>query len=480
MRSIRPACRSSSRRSFRSARRARCRWRATLYKGLLWGEQPAAAAAAMRAELHARYTSRWHDWASLVVYEALPQALDEQLDTRRSISRPGAPWTRRWSGSTSPCARRATQRDSLARARRGDRRAPSSASPSAGRTESNASVCARARASGSRRRRSRWRRRRRWPTATETWRIRSTSSSRHGSTTTRGSRPARQRRARSAADGHAALGAGAGRVARRGAGQARAIRAGGKRRSFAPRCTASIRTTSSAPGRTASLAELWLIRLAEPTSMTTERAGASSANRALQHATSWSRLYPSRRRVSRHIDAGVSSRAMSTGGADPRFEQRCRRARSRAASADWDARSRRCIDTANPPRWKCCSRDRRADAGGGCATPPPDGVRRPSAPRAPAATARGAPRTPAPARSRPPDQRRADAARVTANRRARSFFDIEMLPAGHGDCLWIEYGDESATHRWLIDCGTQPTRRGPAGDASNRCRRTSGCSSCSC
>ena len=32
-----------------------------------------------------------------------------------------------------------------------------------------------------------------------------------------------------------------------------------------------------------------------------------------------------------------------------------------------------------------------------------------------------------------------------------------MLPAGHGDCLWIEYGDASETHRWLVDCGTQPT-----------------------
>jgi beta-lactamase superfamily II metal-dependent hydrolase len=32
-----------------------------------------------------------------------------------------------------------------------------------------------------------------------------------------------------------------------------------------------------------------------------------------------------------------------------------------------------------------------------------------------------------------------------------------MLPAGHGDCLWIEYGDPSETHRWLVDCGTQAT-----------------------
>ena len=32
-----------------------------------------------------------------------------------------------------------------------------------------------------------------------------------------------------------------------------------------------------------------------------------------------------------------------------------------------------------------------------------------------------------------------------------------MLPAGHGDCLWIEYGDAAETHRLLVDCGTQPT-----------------------
>src|SRR5207253_509945 len=38
-----------------------------------------------RAELHARYTSTWHDWASLVVYEALPHALEGQLDALRYL-----------------------------------------------------------------------------------------------------------------------------------------------------------------------------------------------------------------------------------------------------------------------------------------------------------------------------------------------------------------------------------------------------------
>jgi hypothetical protein len=34
-----------------------------------------------------------------------------------------------------------------------------------------------------------------------------------------------------------------------------------------------------------------------------------------------------------------------------------------------------------------------------------------------------------------------------------------MLPAAHGDALWIEYGDGGTTHRWLVDCGTQPTAK---------------------
>jgi len=41
--------------------------------------------------------------------------------------------------------------------------------------------------------------------------------------------------------------------------------------------------------------------------------------------------------------------------------------------------------------------------------------------------------------------------------RSATFFDIEMLPAGHGDALWIEYGDAGMCHRVLIDCGTQQT-----------------------
>jgi uncharacterized protein (DUF4415 family) len=33
------------------------------------------------------------------------------------------------------------------------------------------------------------------------------------------------------------------------------------------------------------------------------------------------------------------------------------------------------------------------------------------------------------------------------------FLNIEMLPAQYGDCLWVEYGKDGATHRLLIDGG---------------------------
>lgn len=37
------------------------------------------------------------------------------------------------------------------------------------------------------------------------------------------------------------------------------------------------------------------------------------------------------------------------------------------------------------------------------------------------------------------------------------MFTIEMIAAGHGDCLWIEYGDPNQPHRLLIDGGTAGT-----------------------
>lgn len=37
------------------------------------------------------------------------------------------------------------------------------------------------------------------------------------------------------------------------------------------------------------------------------------------------------------------------------------------------------------------------------------------------------------------------------------MFDIHMLCADHGDCLWVEYGNGGATRRMLVDAGTPGT-----------------------
>ena len=34
---------------------------------------------------------------------------------------------------------------------------------------------------------------------------------------------------------------------------------------------------------------------------------------------------------------------------------------------------------------------------------------------------------------------------------------LEVLPAGHGDCLWIEYGDSASPRYVLIDGGAKGT-----------------------
>ena len=50
-----------------------------LYRDLLMAENPLITLHKIRTELHSLYSADSHDWASLVVYEALPPDLDEQL-----------------------------------------------------------------------------------------------------------------------------------------------------------------------------------------------------------------------------------------------------------------------------------------------------------------------------------------------------------------------------------------------------------------
>jgi beta-lactamase superfamily II metal-dependent hydrolase len=52
------------------------------------------------------------------------------------------------------------------------------------------------------------------------------------------------------------------------------------------------------------------------------------------------------------------------------------------------------------------------------------------------------------------------AAVAASTKRARvgaATFNIDMLAAGHGDCLWLHYGSGKKQARMLVDCGTQST-----------------------
>ena len=53
------------------------------YSGLLWGENPWVLLHRVRTGLHGRLQPQDHDWASLVVYESLPANLGYQLDKAR-------------------------------------------------------------------------------------------------------------------------------------------------------------------------------------------------------------------------------------------------------------------------------------------------------------------------------------------------------------------------------------------------------------
>ncbi len=67
--------------------------------------------------------------------------------------------------------------------------------------------------------------------------------------------------------------------------------------------------------------------------------------------------------------------------------------------------------------------------------------------------------TPSTRRKRSTKKKRATRARSLRRSSSATRFDIDMLPAENGDCLWIEYGDPDAPRRILIDCGAPSAAR---------------------
>jgi beta-lactamase superfamily II metal-dependent hydrolase len=432
---------------------------AGLYDGLLRGEHPMVLLQQLRAGLHARYTAAWHDWASLVVYEALPQALGDQLEAVRYFQAKQA----------LDCVleridiavRKTGQQVESVAAIEKDLEAALQRLPFDG------------------------------PYHIECLGLRASSRKRLAQaafTLASSNGPAGAERWKDPFD----------LLDQAWLDYDRAVRgllvyeAGATQRAASLHWVAvQVESLSSVLGKDrderrwqaaklcadfycdhqdteqrawahGSLAELCLVRLADRALNAAQKKQWSTL--ALEHAWHVARLYPggdefpvksTRRQFERYVDWwGTEPFARTLAG------------RKLGRREPWDGKFG-LIETAKRmvaalQRKKPAPADNRSSGGSApSGRPSTDAGSTPPAPAGPIATASSPPSadsgtppavlgTPA----KPPTPTRAESLVRTG-----PFFDIEMLPAGHGDCLWIEYGDESATHRWLIDCGTQQTAK---------------------
>lgn len=426
-----------------------------LYEGLLWGEHPLHVMQAVRSKLHARFNTTWHDWASVVVYEALPSNLDEQLDVLQYLQ-----------------AKRAID----AALEKIDQVVAPGAAADYGPIRS---LCASVEAAAARLPKG-------GQFAVECVGLRASSRKRIAQAaftlashaTNRASElddpyelldQARQEYGR-AVRGLIVNNA---RAAQRKATlhwvlvQLVSLGAVLEQRCEVGQWEAALLASSyyldheekeERAWAHASLAELHLLRLGED--------GLSDALRieyratALRHAQQLDACYPrldefpiksTRRQFRRYVEWWGTER----------FAQSLERRGLKRADA-WRAPGG-LVDVAQSlvdilARHK----PSKGNGGGPVGHDGPDGQPAPSDPgggrQAGVSDTQRSPSATSHTTLRAEHTGRATAA-TPAPRPTGTFFTVEALPAGHGDCLWIEYGDRGTRHRVLIDCGTQATSR---------------------
>lgn len=415
-----------------------------LYEGLMWGDHPLVLLQRLRAELHARYTSTWHDWASLVVYEALPHALGLQLDSLRYHQ------ARRAMDAALERIDRAVRGksdESLAQLDTAIERAEQRL-PFAGQY---AIECLGLRASG----------RKRLAQAAFTLSEQTSSEDIRW-------RDPFELLEQSWADYNEAVrrllvndGTAVQRVATLHWVLVQAVslaavlgKEDAEERWKTAKLSADLYCTHTSVEERAwayaSLAELYLIKLAEP-GLTAEQRQQVAAS-ALEHANHLVGTYPFRAEFPVTSTLRQFRRYVEWWG-DPRFEHALRE-RAETPRASWES----LLGTAR----ELIHRLERDGAHSASAAPAASAApQHAAAAKKPsrAANARVAQSAPVDAAGGQAAHVAADAKRPAAApiRHSGTFFDIEMLPAGNGDALWIEYGDASACHRVLVDCGTQQT-----------------------
>jgi hypothetical protein len=425
---------------------------ATLYHGLLWGANPLVLLQQVRAELHARYTASWHDWASLVVYEALPQALSDQLEkvrysqARRAINAA----LERIDRAVLQAREHAATHESLG-ALEGALDSALERLPLSGQY---CVECLGLRAS-SRKRLAQaaftlsgqavagdstaWRDP--YELLDQAWRDYDLAV--HGLLVNEGRAMQRVATLHWVLVQFVSLAAILGRDADDGRWPTAKLSAD---------LYCDHPTTEERAWAHGSLAELWLVRLAQP-DLTVEQKR-DFADRAIKHAQQLAQLYPwgdefpiksTRRQFRRYIDWWGT----------PAFDEGLA-ARGLRRGAAWDG-EHGVLETANR-LIAVLQRSSPASPSSPPSRPGPKGRHAPARPvkeTSTATVARG-PDAPAPAPAVLP--KKADTMRGKGTTRpGGKVFSIEMLPAGHGDSIWIEYGNGGKTHRWLTDCGTQQT-----------------------
>ena len=424
---------------------------ATLYQGLLWGANPLVLLQQVRAELHARYTASWHDWASLVVYEALPLALSDQLEKVRYLQ------ARRAINS-------ALERIDRAVLQSRDRTATHE---SLGTLEGALDAalerlplggqycveCLGLRASSRKR-------------------LAQAAFSLSGPSTGADSTPWRDPYELLDQAWHDYDLAVRGLLVNEGRATQRVAtlhwilvqfvslaailgRDVDEDRWITAKLSADLYRdhplTEERAWAHGSLAELWLIRLAQADLSAEQRE--TFADRAIQHAQELAQIYPwgdefpiksTRRQFKRYLDWWGTSA----------FDQGLTTRGLRRASA-WDG-EHGVLQTAER---LVAVLQRNAPAPPRPAPSGPKGSRLPqrSAKEPAAAKPARAVEAIAPAAVLQKKTEADTGRRKGTTRPNAKVFSIEMIPAGHGDSIWIEYGDGRKTHRLLADCGTQQT-----------------------
>jgi beta-lactamase superfamily II metal-dependent hydrolase len=392
-----------------------------LYNGLLWGEHPLVLVHEARAELHARFTANWHDWASLVVYEALPRTLADQLDALKYRQ------AKRAMDSALEQIDRAVKMPDRSQDRFQElRRAVEYALERLPLNGQYAVECVGLRASSRKR------------VAQAAFAL-----AEHGALledpydlldaarldydrAVRGLLVNDSRILRRLATLHwvlvqvVSLSMVLGLDTENGAWEAARLSA----RRYCDHSDVEQRAWAHA-----SLAELWLVRLGA--SGLSEQDQKKAHDQAVEHAEELNRLYPWQDEFPVKSTRRQLERYASWWGHQRFAEDLAKRGAQRPAL--WEGEFG-VIQTAQR-LVKMLRRKVASPASPGPSAPLRSTPKMPKKPKKPAVLA------------------------GSACRREAPFFDIEVLPAGHGDSLWIEYGDAATTHRWLIDCGTQQTAR---------------------